>query len=171
MSPDLGRLRECQGVSGVFNKPRRRIVSVSHRLRECHGADAKTVVRPDRLTSSRRYANATRVAGKISQEFTWRLTERQEVSGRLRASHCVSHGEPRPCLEALPASRTGGTVRRMVQVLCDVQEVAADAGGSQVSARPAAAWRGTRNTVPSIAFGAVPAVSGHGYALKNKGRR
>jgi hypothetical protein len=54
----------------------------------------------------------------------------------------------------------------MVQGLREVQKVAADAGESRVSARPAAAWRGTRNTVPSIAFAAVSAVAGCGYPSK-----
>jgi len=40
----------------------------------------------------------------------------------------------------------------MVQGSREVKEVAADAGDSRMSARPAAAWHGTRITVPSIAF-------------------
>jgi hypothetical protein len=63
-------------------------------------------------------------------------------------------------------SKPGDTVQRMVQGLREVQEVAADAGESRVSARPAAAWRGTRNTVPSIAFAAVPAGAGCGDPSK-----
>jgi len=55
--------------------------------------------------------------------------------------------------------------------LREVQEVAADAGESRVSARPIAAWRGTRNTVPSIAFAAVSAVAGFGYTSKIEGPR
>jgi len=57
-------------------------------------------------------------------------------------------------------------VQRMVQGSREVQEVEADAGGSRMSARPAAAWRGTRNTVPSIAFTPVSAVAGCGYPSK-----
>jgi len=54
----------------------------------------------------------------------------------------------------------------MVQGSREVQEVAADAGESRVSARPSAAWRGTSNTVPSIAFAAASAVGGFGYPSK-----
>jgi hypothetical protein len=57
----------------------------------------------------------------------------------------------------------------MVQALREVQEIAADAGESRVSARPPAAWRGTRNTVPSIAFAAVSAGAGCGYQSKIEG--
>jgi hypothetical protein len=171
MRPDLGRLRECQGVSGVLNKHERRVVFVSQSVLECHGADVKTVVRPGRLTGRCHPSDGGTVGGKISQEFTWRLTRRQEVSGRLRASQRVSPGESRPCLEALPASRTSDTVRRVVHLLRDVQEIAADAGESQVSARTAAAGRGTRNTVPSRAFAAGSIVTRCGHAPQSEGRR
>ena len=171
MRPDLGRLRECQSVSGVFGKPCRPIVAVSRRLRECHGADVKTVVRLGRPRSSSRHTKAERVDGKISQEFTSRLIGRQGVSGSLRASQRVSPDGSRPCLEALPASRTSDTVRHMVQVLCDVQEVAVDAGESQVSARPAATWHGTRNTVPSIASAAASVATRCGHVSESEGRR
>jgi hypothetical protein len=115
--------------------------------------------------------NARTVGGEISQEFTWRLTERQGVSGRVRASQDVSRNESRLCLEALPASETSDTVRRMVQVLRDVQQVAADAGESRGSARPAAARHGTRITVPSRAFAGGSAGAGCSHASKNEGPR
>ena len=171
MRPDLGRLRECQSVSGVFSKPCRHVVSVSRRLRECHGADVKTVVRLGRQRSSSRHTKAERVDGNTSQEFTSRLTSRQGVSGSLRASQHVSCDRARPCFEALPASRSSDTVRHMVQVLSDVQEVAVDAGESQVSARPAGIWHGTRNTVPSRAFAAGSVATRCGNASKSEGRR
>jgi len=59
----------------------------------------------------------------------------------------------------------------MVQGLREVQEVAADAGESRWSARPAAAWRGTRNTVPSIPFSTVSAGAACGYPSKIEGPR
>jgi hypothetical protein len=40
-----------------------------------------------------------------------------------------------------------------------------------MSARPAAAWRGTRNTVPSIAFPAVSEGAGCGYPSKGEDPR
>jgi len=171
MRPDLGRLRECQGASGVFSKPCRPVVSVSRSLRECHGADVKTVVRLGRLSASGRHTKAERVDGKLSQEFTSRLKGRQGVSGSLRASQYVSRDQRGPCSEALPTSRSSDTVRRMVQVLSDVQKVAVDAGESQVSARPAVTWHGTRNTVPSIAFAAASVATRCGHASESEGRR
>ncbi len=168
MRPALSRLRECQRVSGVLNSLDRLVAFVSQSVLECHGADVKTVVKSQ---APRVVRTGTNTRDKISQEFTWRLTRRQEVSGRLRASQRVSPGESRPCLEALPASRTSDTVRRVVHLLRDVQEIAADAGESQVSARPAAAWRGTRNTVPSRAFAAGSIVTRCGHASQGEGRR
>jgi hypothetical protein len=168
MRPAPDRLRECQGVSGVLNKHERRVVFVSQSVRECHGAVVKTVVKTDAL----RFAGARANAGaKISQEFTWCVTECQDVSWRVRASQAVSRTASRRRLHGLPASKPGDTVQRMVQVSREVQEVEADAGESRVSARPAAAWRGTRITVPSIAFGAVSAAAACGYPSKLEGPR
>jgi hypothetical protein len=45
-------------------------------------------------------------------------------------------------------------------------EVAADASEQLVSARPAAAWHGTRNTVPSRAATEGSVASGHSYSSK-----
>ena len=163
MRPATDRLRECQGVSGVLNKHERRVAFVSQSVRECHGAVVKTVVKTDAL----RFASAGANAGEqISQEFTWCVTACQGVSWRVRASQAVSRNTSRRDFDGLPTSKPGDTVRCMVQVLREVQEVAADAGGSRVSARPAAAWRGTRNTVPSIAFTAVSEGAGCGYPSK-----
>src|SRR5258708_34339438 len=47
--PAPGRLRECQGVSGVLNKHERRVVLLSQSVMECHGADVKTVDRTKAL--------------------------------------------------------------------------------------------------------------------------
>ncbi len=168
MRPDLGRLRECQGVSGVLNMHERRVVLVSQSVRECHGAVVKTVVKTDALRFASAGANA---GGKISQEFTQRVTECQEVSWRVRASQAVSRTTPRRRFDGLPTSKPGDTVQGMVHGLRAVQEVAADVGESRVSARLAAAWRGTRNTVPSIAFTAVSIGAGCGHASKIEGRR
>jgi hypothetical protein len=109
--------------------------------------------------------------GKISQEFTWCVTACQEMSWRVRASQDVSRTTSRRRCDGLPAAKPGDTVRCMVQGLREVQEVAADAGESRVSARPTAAWRGTRNTVPSRAFAAVSAVAGGGHPSKIEGPR
>ena len=168
MRPATDRLRECQGVSGVLNRHERRVVFVSQSVRECHGAVVKTVVKPHAL----RFASADANAGaKISQEFTWCVTACQEVSWRVRASQAVSCTTSRRCFDGLPASKPGDTVRCMVQGSSEIQEVAADAGESRVSARPAAARRGTRNTVPSIAFTAVSEGAGCGYPSKIEGPR
>ena len=149
MRPTPDRLRECQGVSGVLNRLDQHVVLVSQSVLECHGAVVKTVVKTDALG----FASArTDAGGKISQEFTWCVTARQEVPWRVRASQAVSRITSRRRFDGLPSSKPGDTVQRMVQGLREVQEVAADAGDSRVSARPAAAWRGTRNTVPSRAF-------------------
>ncbi|MEA2655113.1 MAG: hypothetical protein QOI23_478 [Chloroflexota bacterium] len=45
MRPATDRLRGCQEVSGVLNRHERRAVFVSQRVRECHGAVVKTVVK------------------------------------------------------------------------------------------------------------------------------
>jgi hypothetical protein len=163
MRPAPDRLRECQGVSGVLNKHERRVGFVSQSVRECHGAVVKTVVKPEALRFALAGANG---GGKISQEFTWCVTACQDVSWRVRASQAVSRTTSRRRFDGLPTSKPGDTVQCMVQGLREVQEVAADAGGSRVSARPAAAWHGTRNTVPSRAFAAVSAVAGCGYPSK-----
>ena len=110
-------------------------------------------------------------AGKISQEFTWCVTACQEVSWRVRASQAVSRTTSRRRFDGLPTSKPGDTVQGMVHCSREVQEVAADAGESRMSARAAAAWHGTRNTVPSIAFAAVSAGAGCGYPSKIEGRR
>ena len=141
---------------------------VSERLHEYHDADVKTDVKTEAASVARAGADA---AGKISQEFTWCLTARQEVSWRVRASQAVSRTPSRRRFDGLPAPASGDTVQGMVHGLREVQEVAADAGESRVSARPAAAWRGTRNTVPSIAFAAVSAGAGCGYTSKIEGPR
>ena len=163
MRPAPDRLRECQGVSGVLNRLDRQIVSVSQSVLECHGAVVKTVVKTDALRFACAGANAGR---KISQEFTWCVTACQDVSWRVRASQAVSRTASRRGLNGLPTSRPGDTVQRMVQGLREVQQVAADAGESRVSARPATAWHGRRNTVPSRAFAAVSEVAGCGYPSK-----
>ena len=168
MRPAPDRLRECQGVSGVLNKHVQRVVFASRSVRECHGAVVKTVVKTDALRFASAGANA---GGKISQEFTWCVTECQDVSWRVRASQAVSSTTSRRRLDGLPTSKSADTVRRMVHGLRGVQEVAADAGESRRSARPAAAWHGTRNTVPSRAFTAVSAGAGCGYPSKIEGRR
>jgi len=136
---------------------------VSERLHGYHDADVKTDVKAEAPTVAGAGADAS---GKISQEFTWCVTECQEVSWRVRASQGVSRTTSRRGFDGLPTSKPADTVRRMVQCLREVQEVAADAGESRVSARPAAAWHGTRNTVPSRAFAAVSAVAGCGYPSK-----
>ena len=168
MRPATDRLRECQGVSGVLNELDRRVVFVSQSVLECHGAVVKTVVKTDAL----RFASAGANAGEqISQEFTWCVTACQDVSWRVRASQGVSRTASLRCLNGLPASKPGDTVHRMVQGFREVQEVADDAGESRWSARPSAAWRGTRNTVPSIAFAAVSAGAGCGHPSKIEGLR
>jgi hypothetical protein len=141
---------------------------VSERLREYHEADVKTDVKTEAPTVARADANAGET---ISQEFTWCVTECQEVSWRVRASQAVSRPTSRRSFDGLPTSKCADTVRRMVQGFREVQEVAADAGESRVSARSAAAWRGTRNTVPSIAFTAVSTGAGCGYPSKIEGPR
>lgn len=141
---------------------------VSESLHEYHEADVKTAVKAEAPTVARAGADAS---GKISQEFTWCVTACQEVSWRVRASQGVSPTTSRRRSDGLPTSKPGDTVQRMVQGLREVQEVAADAGESQVSARPAVAWRGTRNTVPSIAFAAVSAGAGCGHPSKIGGPR
>jgi hypothetical protein len=168
MRPAPDRLRECQGVSGVLNRLERPVVFVSQSVRECHGAVVKTVVKTDSLIVAPAGADA---GGEISQEFTWCVTACQEVSWRVRASQAVSRAASRRRFDGLPASKPGDTVQRMVQGSREVQGVAADAGGSRVSARPAAAWHGTRNTVPSRAFAAVSAGSGCGQASNSEGAR
>jgi hypothetical protein len=155
-------------VSGVLSKHERRVVFLSQSVRECHGAVVKTVVKTYALSFTRAGANA---GAKISQEFTCRVTACQDVSWRVRASQAVSRTTSRPRFDGLPTSKPGDTVHRMVQGLREVQEVAADAGESRVSARPAAAWHGTRNTVPSIAFLAVSAGAACGYPSKLEGPR
>jgi hypothetical protein len=168
MRPAPDRLRECQGVSGVLNRHERRVVFVSQSVLECHGAVVKTVVKTD----ARRFASARGDAGgKISQEFTWSVTACQEVSWRVRASQAVSCTALRRRFDGLPTSKPADTVRCMVHGLREVHGVAADAGESRVSARPAAARRGTRNTVPSRAFAAGSSVIGFCYASKNEGQR
>ena len=141
---------------------------MSRRLRECHGAVVKTVVKSAALRDPLGRASS---GAKTSQEFTSRLTECQEVSWRVSASQRVSSDPSRPRFDGLPASRTRDTVRRMVQVLRDVQEVATDAGQRLVSARLATAWHGTRNTVPSRAFAAGSVVTRYGTASNDEGRR
>jgi hypothetical protein len=168
MRPAPDRLRECQGVSGVLDKHERRVVFVSQSVRECPGAVVKTVVKTDALKVARVHASA---GGKISQEFTCCVTERQAVSWRVRASQAVSRTTSPRRFDGLSGSRTADTVRRMVQGLREVQNVAADAGESRVSARPPVARRGTRNTVPSIAFSTVSAGPGCGYPSKIEDRR
>ena len=168
MRPATDRLRECQGVSGVLNEHERRLAFVSQSVRECHGAVVKTVVKTD----APRFASARANAGaKISQEFTCGLTACQDVSWRVRASQAVSRTASRRRFDGLPTSKPGDTVQGMVQGLREVQEVAADAGESRWSARPAAAWHGTRITVPSIAFVAVSAGAACGYPSKLEGPR
>jgi hypothetical protein len=167
MRPAPGRLRTCQGVSGVLSRVERRVVFVSQSVLECHGGVVKTVVKTD----APRFASAgTNAGGKISQEFTWCVTACQDVSWRVRASQAVSRTASRRRFDGLPTSKPGDTVHRMVQGLREVQQVAADAGESRVSARPATAWHGTRNTVPSIAFSTVSAGAGCGYPSKIEDR-
>ena len=168
MRPATDRLRECQGVSGVLNKHERRVVFVSQSVRECRGAVVKTVVKTDGL----RFASAgANVGGKISQEFTWCVTPCQEVSWRVSASQAVSRTTSRRRFDGLPTSKPGDTVQPMAQGLHEVQDVAADAGESRVSARPSAAWHGTRNTVPSRAFASGSSVVGFGHASNAEGPR
>jgi hypothetical protein len=168
MRPASDRLRECQGVSGVLNRLDRQIVSVSQSVLECHGAVVKTVVKTDALRFASAGANA---GGKISQEFTSCVTACQDVSWRVRASQAVSRTTSRRRFDGLPTPTSGDTVQGMEHGLREVQEVAADAGDSRCSARPAAAWRGTRNTVPSIAFAAASAVPGFGQSRTIEGPR
>src|SRR5216683_2333293 len=168
MRPAPGRLRECQGVSGVLNEHERRVVFVSRGVLECHGAVVKTVVKTDALRFACAVADA---GGKISQEFTRCVTACQDVSWHVRASQAVSPTTSRHRFDGLPTAKPGDTVQGMVHGLREVQEVAADVGESRVSARLAAAWRGTRNTVPSIAFTAVSIGAGCGHASKIEGRR
>ena len=168
MRPATDRLRECQGVSGVLNKLERRGVFVSQSVRACHGAVVKTVVKTDALRFACAGANG---GAKISQEFTWCVTACQDVSWRVRASQGVSRTTSRRRVNGLPTSKPGDTVRRMVHGVREVQKVAADAGESRWSARPAAAWHGTRITVPSRAFAAVSAGAGCGYPSKTEGQR
>ena len=167
MRPAPDRLRTCQQVSAVLSRHDRRVVFVSQSVLECHGAVVKTVVK----TEAQKFASAgPNPGGQISQEFTWCVSACQEVSWRVRASQAVSRTTSRRRFDGLPTSKPADTVRRMVQGLREVQEVAADAGESRASARPAAAWRGTRNTVPSIAFTTVSAAAGYGYASRSEGR-
>ena len=168
MRPATDRLRECQGVSGVLNRLDQQVVFVSESVRECRGAVVKTVVRTE---APRVAAARADVRGKISQEFTSCLTECQEVSWRVRASQAVSRIASCRRFDGLPTSKPGDTVQRMVQCSREVQKVAVDAGASRVSARRAAAWRGTRNTVPSIAFAPDSAGDGCGRSSKIEGRR
>ena len=168
MRPATDRLRECQGVSGVLNRLERRLVFVSQSVRECHGAVVKTVVKTDALRFASAGGNA---GGEISQEFTWCVTACQDVPWRVRASHAGSRTTSRRRFDGLPKTKPGDTVQRMVQGLREVQEVAANAGESRVSARPDAAWHGTRNTVPSRAFADVSAGAGCGYPSKLEGPR
>jgi hypothetical protein len=155
-------------VSRVLNKHERRVVLASQRVRECHGAVVKTVVRTESLKGTRAGADA---GGKISQEFTRCVTACQEGSWRVRASQAVSRTTSRRRFDGLPASKPGDTVQRMVHSSREIQQVAADAGESRSSARPAAAWHGTRNTVPSRAFAAESAGIGCGYPSKTEGPR
>ena len=168
MRPATDRLRECQGLSGVLNRLDRHVVSVSQSVLECHGAVVKTVVKADAPRFAGVGANA---GGQISQEFTWCVTACQEVSWRVRASQAVSRTTSRRRFDGLPRTRSGDTVRGMEHGLRAVQEVAADAGESRWSARPAAAWHGTRITVPSRAFAAVSADAGCGYPSQLEGLR
>jgi hypothetical protein len=168
MRPAPDRLRECQGASGVLNRLGRRVDFVSQSVLEYHGAVVKTVVKTDAPRFASAGANA---GGKISQEFTWCVTACQNVSWRVRASQAVSRTTSRRRFDGLPTSKPGDTVQGMVHGPREVQEVAADAGESRMSARPTAARHGTRNTVPSIAFAAVSAGAGCGYPSKNEGPR
>jgi hypothetical protein len=168
MRPATDRVRECQRLPGVLTRHKRRVVFVSQSVRECHGAVVRTVVKTDAL----RFASAGAIAGgKISQEFTWCVTACQEVSWRVRASQAVSRTTSRRRFDGLPSSKPGDTVQCMEQGSRQVQEVAADAGESRGSARPAAAWHGTRNTVPSRAFAPRSAGAGCGYPSKMEGPR
>ena len=168
MRPAPDRLRECQEVSGVLSRVERQVFFASQSVRACHRAVVKTVVKPEATRFASGRAN---VGGKISQEFTWRVTACQEVSWRVRASQAVSRTTSRHRFDGLPATTSGDTVERMVQGLREVQDVVADAGESRVSARPAAAWHGTRITVPSRAFAAVSAGAVCSYPLKLEGPR
>src|SRR6266851_213986 len=141
MRPATDRLRECQGVSGVLNRLDRRVQFVSQSVLECHGAVVKTVVKTDALRVVGAGANA---GSKISQEFTWCVTECQDVSWRVRASQAVSRTTSRRRFDGLPVSKPGDTVQRMVHGLREVKGDADDAGESRGSARPAAPWHGTR---------------------------
>ena len=169
MRPAFSRLGACQGVSGVFKRavqPRR---FVSQSLRECHGVDVKTVVRTEAPRVARGCADSS---VKISQEFTWRVTASQGMSWRVSASQRVSGAVRDLHIDPLPASRTRDTVRRMVaRIPHDVQEVAAEAGPGRIRLGWQAAWRGTRNTVPSIAFSAGPAVRRCRQSAAKDGRR
>jgi hypothetical protein len=168
MRPATDCLRECQGVSGVLNKHKRRVVFVSESVTGCHGAVVKTVVKTDALRFARNGANA---GGKISQEFTCCVAACQEMPWSVRASQGVSRTTSHRRFDGLPASKAGDTVQYMVHGSREVQEVEADAGESQWSARPAAAWHGTRITVPSRAFAAVSADAGCGYPSQLEGQR
>ena len=136
---------------------------VSKRVRECHPVDVKTDVKPAALgVALSRVDRGT----KTSQEFTSCVRASQHVSLRVRASQRLSRAPSPLHLDGLPASRSSDTVQRMVQVLCDVQEVATDAGQWPASARHATASHGPRNTVPSIAFAAGSAVARFGCLSK-----
>src|SRR6266852_192752 len=114
MSPAPGRLRECQGVSGVLNKHERRVVFVSRGVLDCHGAVVKTVVKTDAVRFACAVADA---GGKISQEFPWCVTACQDVSWRVRASQAVSRTTARRCFDGLAPSKPADPVRRMEQGL------------------------------------------------------
>ena len=105
---------------------------MSQSVSECHGAVVKTVVKTNAQKLACAGANA---GGKISQEFTCCVTACQGVSWRVRASQAASRTTSRRRFDGLPTSKPGDMVRRMVQGLREVQEVAADAGKSRVSAR------------------------------------
>jgi hypothetical protein len=163
MRPARARARECQGVSGVFSGGAQRLDFVSGSVRECHGVDVKTVVRPRRLRLA---------TGKFSQEFTRRVTECQEASPGVTPCQDVSRVADGPRFDLLLSSRTGDTVRRMVATITHyVLEVAAEAGPGRIRLGSHSSWHGTRNTVPSIAVEEGSAVRRRGYASKNEGQR
>jgi hypothetical protein len=160
------RSQASQGASASRRRTHSRELGspfVSERLHEYHEADVKTDVKTEAPTVARAGADPR---GKISQEFTWCLTACQATSWRLRACQAVSRTASRRSFDGLPASKPGDTVHRMVLGLREVQEVEADAGESRWSARPEAAWHGTRITVPSIAFATVSAGAACGYPSK-----
>jgi hypothetical protein len=160
------RFWTSQGVSARLSRTHSRELGspfVSERLHQYHNVDVKTDVKTEAPTVARAGADT---GEKISQEFTWCVTACQEVSGRLSASQAVSRTSSRRCFDGLPASKPRDTVQCMVRGSREVQEVAADAGDSRMSARPAAAWHGTRITVPSIAFATVSAGAACGYPSK-----